>query len=364
MKGVKVKLLKKLKSIKPIGYLKPERILHVNASDGLLPNFLPNAPQKSVAQLQAPVMAFTEEQPRKLNQDSITVQEPEVIDVSELMRDIEDDEMDFEDENDDTNDKENVGPEKEAKDPIVPESRNGNSKHIPLSEIDVTNFRRPEWNSSSLFDPNLLEAFEHAIMEVKAHEAERRSRIEQLNLAKSEEEEEPPLKSRKIEEENRDPLFDFEEKCPPGGSDSVILYTTGLRGIRKTFEDCNSIRFLLESFKVVFYERDISMHSEFREELWRTLGGKIVPPRLFIKGRYIGGAEVVLALHEQGKLRRLFSGIPINRLEGRCDGCSGIRFIMCFKCNGSQKLLSDDGESLEKCPECNENGLIICPICC
>ncbi|KAF7149205.1 hypothetical protein RHSIM_Rhsim03G0094700 [Rhododendron simsii] len=103
-------------------------------------------------------------------------------------------------------------------------------------------------------------------------------------------------------EENRDPLLDFEERCPPGGTDSVVLYTTGLRGIQMTFEDCNSIKFLLDSFRVLYSERDISMHSVFREELWMALGGKIVPPRLFIKGRYIGGAEVVLTLHEQGNL--------------------------------------------------------------
>jgi glutaredoxin domain-containing cysteine-rich protein 1 len=46
------------------------------------------------------------------------------------------------------------------------------------------------------------------------------------------------LKARRIEDEddlNEDPFFGFEEKCPPGGTDSVILYTTTLRGIRKTF---------------------------------------------------------------------------------------------------------------------------------
>ncbi|KAJ6943675.1 hypothetical protein NC652_009203 [Populus alba x Populus x berolinensis] len=31
-----------------------------------------------------------------------------------------------------------------------------------------------------------------------------------------------------------DPLSGFEEKCPPGGADSVVLYTTSLRGIRRT----------------------------------------------------------------------------------------------------------------------------------
>ncbi|KAF9680787.1 hypothetical protein SADUNF_Sadunf06G0157800 [Salix dunnii] len=102
-------------------------------------------------------------------------------------------------------------------------------------------------------------------------------------------------------------LSDFKEKCLPGGSQSVILYTTGLRSIRKTFEDCHAIRFLLESLKVTFCERDVSLHLEFREELWRILGGRVIPPRLFIRGRYIGGADEVIGLHEQGRLKKLLA---------------------------------------------------------
>ncbi|KAL6989176.1 hypothetical protein U1Q18_014928 [Sarracenia purpurea var. burkii] len=372
MKGMKGKLLKKLKSIKPIGYPKTDRVLQVYASDGLMEIF----PRKSNAKVET--MTFCKEEPNNLNQISVKPQEPEIIDVSELMRDLDEDDESNSDEI--SADKENIRPETKSNHPVAPseiftslkspelqESGNENSKITPLSEIDVRNFRRPELNSGSLFDPNLLAAFQQAVMEIKALEAERRARIEELNRENTEdedEEEEPPLKARKIEE-NRDPMLDFEEKCPPGGAELVILYTTGLRGIRKTFEDCNSVRFLLESFRVVFFERDVSMHSEFREELWRILGGKLVPPRLFIKGRYIGGAEVVLTLHEQGKLRPLFEGVPIDQSNGPCDGCAGIRFVVCFNCNGSHKLVvSDAGGSLEECPECNENGLIICPLCC
>ncbi|XP_057475896.1 uncharacterized protein LOC130763882 [Actinidia eriantha] len=275
-----------------------------------------------------------EEKPNQVNQSILIVQEPEIIDVSELMRDLEDDE------DQDIDDRENTRPETEvwgslktkgrkSEPPKLPESRNGNSKNNPLSEIDVANFQRPYLNSGSLFDPNLLMAFEQEVMEIKAQEEERRARIKELHCENTEEDEEPPLKARKIEEEDRVPLFDFEEnrvpllgfeenrdpllenrdllldfeeKCPPRGSDLVILYTTGIRGIRKTFKDCNTIRFLLESFRVLYFERDVSMHSEFREELWGTLGVQIVPPRLFIKGRYIGGAEEVLGLHKGGNV--------------------------------------------------------------
>ncbi|KAJ6900891.1 hypothetical protein NC652_026858 [Populus alba x Populus x berolinensis] len=106
------------------------------------------------------------------------------------------------------------------------------------------------------------------------------------------------------------------------------------------------------------------MHMEFKEELWRVLDGRANPPRLFIKGRYIGGAEEVLALHEQGRFRVLFEGIPIDIFIGSpCEGCAGFRFVLCFHCNGSHKVVAENGLS-STCQDCNENGLIICPLCC
>lgn len=182
-------------------------------------------------------------------------------------------------------------------------------------------------------------------IEKMREEEERKSRIEQENLELEQLEEEPPHKTRRIEkemeveEEDESPLLAFEVKCPPGGDESVILYTTTLRGIRKTFEDCNSIRYLLETFRISYYERDVSMHTRFREELWRIFNYKALPPRLFIKGRYIGGAAEVLVLHEQGKLRPLFEGIPIDKSNGPCEACAGVRFVLCFKCSGSHKVV-------------------------
>ncbi|KAL8094999.1 hypothetical protein AgCh_036485 [Apium graveolens] len=165
--------------------------------------------------------------------------------------------------------------------------------------------------------------------------------------------------------EQHSSLYDFEENCPPGGSNSVILYTTSLRGIRKTFEECSTIKFLLESFRISYLERDVSMHMEFREELWRIMKGKVVPPWLFIRGRLIGGADEVVRLHEQGKLRKLLEGIPETAYNCPCHGCAGVHFIVCVSCNGSRKISSDD-HSYEKpvrCQDCNENGLVQCPIC-
>jgi hypothetical protein len=51
----------------------------------------------------------------------------------------------------------------------------------------------------------------------------------------------------------------FEKRCPPGGSQAAVLYTTTLRGIRKTFEECNAVRAALDGLGFWIRERDISM---------------------------------------------------------------------------------------------------------
>ncbi|GMI79669.1 hypothetical protein like AT5G06470 [Hibiscus trionum] len=174
-------------------------------------------------------------------------------------------------------------------------------------------------------------------------------------------------------------LSDFEEKCPPGGENAVVFYTTSLRGIRKTFEDCSSIRFLLDSFKVSVHERDVSMDMGFREELWNILGCRVIPPKLFIKGRYIGGADEVVGLHEQGKLKKLLEEVPpsCNVSNNVCSCCGNLRFLICSSCNGSRKVYEERGDDhgdggddggdefcIKRCNDCNENGLIKCPLCC
>ncbi|KAI3705278.1 hypothetical protein L1987_75513 [Smallanthus sonchifolius] len=355
MKSVKGKFLKKLKTIKTIGYLKPERILHGNPSEGLIDNLF----AKSTNKVETPLVSEEQELVQNVNKSSVSVQEHEIIDVPELMKDLEDDD-DASDTDSVVEDKENFRP---ISDPVADQKKvHGNPK------LDISSFRPPDLDSGTLFDPNLLAAFRQAVLEVKAREEER-NRILQKNGDKldqdqeQEQDDERPLKSQKLEETDN-PLLDFKKICPPGGSDLVILYTTGLRSIRKTFEDCSSIRFLLESFRVLYHERDLSMHMDFRDELSRILGRKMVPPRLFIKGRYIGGAEEVLRLHEQGKFLPLLAGIPLNTWEGPCEGCAGIRFVVCFSCRGSRKVDSGDVRLPEKCKECNENGLIICPFCC
>ncbi|KAL7615076.1 hypothetical protein Lser_V15G05654 [Lactuca serriola] len=113
-----------------------------------------------------------------------------------------------------------------------------------------------------------------------------------------------------ILKELHNPLLDFQKVCPPGGSDSLILYTTRDNTNQQSFKDCLRIRFLLKDFNILYQERDVSIHWDYKEELWRMLGRQVALPILFIKGRYIGGAEEVLQLHEQGKFQPLLAEIP------------------------------------------------------
>ncbi|KAL4570651.1 hypothetical protein LXL04_026310 [Taraxacum kok-saghyz] len=163
----------------------------------------------------------------------------------------------------------------------------------------------------------------------------------------------------------RDPLEDYEEICPPGGSEKVIIYTTSLGGIRRTYEDCNIVRSIMELHGFVYEERDVSLHGEFRTQLKELLGELVSVPRMFVKGRYIGGVDEIVGLNETGRLRRILSRVGIEKQVGRqaCEGCGGARFVPCVECGGSCKVVVDGKKEKERCPECNENGLMYCPMC-
>ncbi|EOY25071.1 Electron transporter, putative [Theobroma cacao] len=162
----------------------------------------------------------------------------------------------------------------------------------------------------------------------------------------------------------RDPLSQFPEMCPPGGADSVVIYTTSLRGVRRTFEDCTKVREIFEIQRVVFDERDVSLHGEFLNELRSILGKEASVPRVFVKGRYVGGVEEVSELDESGKLGKILNKARVEKGVGRqaCGGCGGARFVPCLECGGSCKVVVS-GDKRERCGKCNENGLVHCPAC-
>ncbi|XP_027341724.1 glutaredoxin domain-containing cysteine-rich protein CG12206 [Abrus precatorius] len=162
----------------------------------------------------------------------------------------------------------------------------------------------------------------------------------------------------------RDPLSEFPERCPPGGNDAVVIYTTSLGGVRKTFEDCNRAREVLEGHRVVYDERDVSLHGEFLREMKELVEEGVALPRVFVKGRYVGGIGELVELNESGRLGRILNATRVERGVGRqaCGGCGGARFVPCLDCGGSCKIVVYGGDK-ERCPKCNENGLVLCPAC-
>ena len=170
--------------------------------------------------------------------------------------------------------------------------------------------------------------------------------------------------------------------------DKVIVYFTSLRGIRKTYEDCCNVRVILKSLGIRLDERDVSMHSGFKDELKELLrdefnnGVGITLPRVFLGNKYLGGVEEIKKLNENGTLEKVLDGCE--RVEDgltgcgiECEACGDVRFVPCESCSGSCKIYYDSEDEDEKeerteeteygfqrCPDCNENGLIRCPICC
>ncbi|GFP99483.1 uncharacterized protein at5g39865 [Phtheirospermum japonicum] len=150
----------------------------------------------------------------------------------------------------------------------------------------------------------------------------------------------------------------------PGTEDRIVIYFTSLRGIRRTFQDCHSIRLIFRGFRVNLDERDISMDVAYRKELQKVLGeNNLGLPQVFIKGKHIGGADVVKHMLEVGELARMIKGLPLRAMKP-CDACDDVRFIPCTNCSGSRKVFDEDEEQPKRCPECNENGLARCPLCC
>lgn len=187
-------------------------------------------------------------------------------------------------------------------------------------------------------------------------------------------------------------------KCFSFGKDKVIVYFTSLRGVRKTYEDCLHVRVILKGLGLRVDERDMSMHSGFKDELKELLGDEFrgAPlPRVFIGRNYIGGADEIRRLNEEGQLEKVFESCELINSGGKCgnvtdtnkecEACGDVRFVPCESCSGSCKIYYDRDEysyesgdeddsdqtdednndyGFQRCPDCNENGLVRCPICC
>ncbi|GAV80319.1 Glutaredoxin domain-containing protein [Cephalotus follicularis] len=151
----------------------------------------------------------------------------------------------------------------------------------------------------------------------------------------------------------------------PGTEDRIVVYFTSLRGIRRTYEDCYAVRMIFRGFRVWIDERDISMDYTYKKELQSVLGDiNVGLPQVFIRGHYVGGAEVIKRMFEYGELAKILQGFPMIEPGFVCQGCGDARFVPCVKCSGSRKVFDEDEDVIKRCWDCNENGLIRCPDCC
>ncbi|KAL2528738.1 Uncharacterized protein Fot_21339 [Forsythia ovata] len=166
-------------------------------------------------------------------------------------------------------------------------------------------------------------------------------------------------------------------------ADKVIVYFTSLRGVRKTYEDSCHVRVILKGLGVKVDERDVSMHSGYKGELKDLLGDRFSGglPRVFVGRKYIGGAEEIRRMNEEGRLEKMVESCELvedcrgGGRNGVCEACGDVRFVPCETCSGSCKIYYEgdfDEEydesaheyGFHRCPDCNENGLVRCPICC
>ncbi|XP_030836380.1 glutaredoxin domain-containing cysteine-rich protein 1 [Strongylocentrotus purpuratus] len=149
----------------------------------------------------------------------------------------------------------------------------------------------------------------------------------------------------------------------------IIIYTTSVRIIRQTFEDCQYVRKVFQNHRVRFEERDLFMNAKHQHELEERLGttADINLPICFIDGELVGDLRKLEELNESGELRRILKRFEKHNPMISCNGCGGHRYIPCTFCNGSKKSLLrnnwTDSFIALKCSYCDENGLQKCPEC-
>lgn len=229
------------------------------------------------------------------------------------------------------------------------------------------------------FDPDVISTFRKSLQEL--------SPTHPFYLKPTDGQKQPPLPASNdlSLDVNDAKKVNFVAKDCKSGKDRVVVYFTSLRGVRKTFEDCCHVKVILKGLCVRVDERDVSMHSGFKEELRELLGEGFSGgglPRVFVGRKYIGGAEEIRRMHEEGQLEKVVEGCEMvddgggGGVGSFCEACGDIRFVPCETCSGGCKIYHEGDEEeqeeleegeeygFQRCPDCNENGLIRCPICC
>ncbi|GAU24196.1 hypothetical protein TSUD_23330 [Trifolium subterraneum] len=263
--------------------------------------------------------------PEKLNQSQLeqSLFPDSVINTRELMDGLNDDD----DENSDYDDPIDSS--------MKPSSCKEKSFDGSFSKTMMENNKKPLWQHLSeelallaKLDPNVVLSYRRAMLSRKQGSIDNNL----ASRAVSSMEESSSNSNSNINSNSNSPLSccSYSNNLH-GADDKIMLYFTSLRGIRKTYEDCCSVRMILKGFRVAVDEKDISMDSYYRKELQNALGDKVVVtlPQVFIRGKHVGNAEEIKLLNESGELENLLKDFPIKDSWLVCESCGDARFVPC-----------------------------------
>lgn len=70
----------------------------------------------------------------------------------------------------------------------------------------------------------------------------------------------------------------------------IVIFTTSMRIVRQTFDDCQLVRKIFQNHRVRYEEKDLFMNAEYHDELIARLGEghPVTLPIIFIDGELIG----------------------------------------------------------------------------
>lgn len=78
----------------------------------------------------------------------------------------------------------------------------------------------------------------------------------------------------------------------------MIVYTTSMGIVRKTFTDCANVKQILKTLLVKYEERDIFMSAAYQQEIRDRLQcDEIKVPQLFVDGQHIGVSNYSLKFY-------------------------------------------------------------------
>jgi len=116
------------------------------------------------------------------------------------------------------------------------------------------------------------------------------------------------------------------------------------------------------------------LHYKLQQDQATTTGlqksstSRVLKEDLMHSWESINASELMQGLEDQGEPQgELNDQVTIKK--SICEACGGLSLFPCVTCNGSCKILEEgkapEGSySVSRCPDCNEDGLIQCPLCC